>query len=437
MALEGTLKDFALPDIFQLIGLQKKTGTLFLKNEEHDEVTITFLDGCLVFADSKNKRLEGRLGTMLVRAGLITEVQLMQVLEKQKQTLQRLGVLLVNEGVVRQDDLKKALQLQVTQIIYKVFRWDDGDYRFDQEDQIDYDRDNVTPISAESILMEGMQIIDEWPMIEKVVPNLLVVLEKAPVDMPIEVEKPYQEEDDDDDFDFDLSGGGAKEEKPTQETIKLSSDEGAVYELVDGSRQLEDIMYLARLSEFDISKVAHDLINRDLLRLKGQQAAASDSASSGMSVETRREIPGAVLVALNVLLGILVLCGAAFFWLNPLNSGPWAGVRSEDLAAQSKANLNGRLTRIGGALELHRLAQGDQRYAVSLEELTDLGYLTPADLEGPAGESFDYQPKGDDYLVKVVDADGSAIVGLERRSALREVAVSEATSTETDETSTE
>ena len=34
MALEGTLKDFALPDIFQLIGLQKKTGMLYLKNDE-------------------------------------------------------------------------------------------------------------------------------------------------------------------------------------------------------------------------------------------------------------------------------------------------------------------------------------------------------------------------------------------------------------------
>ena len=38
MALEGTLKDFALPDIFQLIGLQKKTGVLYLR-DERDEVT--------------------------------------------------------------------------------------------------------------------------------------------------------------------------------------------------------------------------------------------------------------------------------------------------------------------------------------------------------------------------------------------------------------
>jgi len=32
MALEGTIKDFGLPDIFQLIGLQRKTGMLALNN---------------------------------------------------------------------------------------------------------------------------------------------------------------------------------------------------------------------------------------------------------------------------------------------------------------------------------------------------------------------------------------------------------------------
>ena len=35
MALKGTLKDFSLADIFQLIGIQRKTGVLTLKNDEH------------------------------------------------------------------------------------------------------------------------------------------------------------------------------------------------------------------------------------------------------------------------------------------------------------------------------------------------------------------------------------------------------------------
>ena len=44
MALAGTLKDFSLADIFQLIALQKKTGYLTLRNPA-DVVTVTFMEG--------------------------------------------------------------------------------------------------------------------------------------------------------------------------------------------------------------------------------------------------------------------------------------------------------------------------------------------------------------------------------------------------------
>ena len=50
MALEGTIKDFGLPDIFQLIGLQRKTGLLTLKNEK-DQVTVSFENGMVVNAE--------------------------------------------------------------------------------------------------------------------------------------------------------------------------------------------------------------------------------------------------------------------------------------------------------------------------------------------------------------------------------------------------
>ena len=40
MALEGTLKDFSLADIFQLIGLQRKTGILTLQSELEDRKSV-------------------------------------------------------------------------------------------------------------------------------------------------------------------------------------------------------------------------------------------------------------------------------------------------------------------------------------------------------------------------------------------------------------
>ena len=53
MALQGTIRDFGLPDIFQLIGLQRKTGILNLTNDKDKEsVTVTFEGGMVVMADS-------------------------------------------------------------------------------------------------------------------------------------------------------------------------------------------------------------------------------------------------------------------------------------------------------------------------------------------------------------------------------------------------
>jgi hypothetical protein len=53
MALEGTLRDFSLADIFQLIGLQRKTGVLTLRGTE-DVVIISFQEGRVVGSESVN-----------------------------------------------------------------------------------------------------------------------------------------------------------------------------------------------------------------------------------------------------------------------------------------------------------------------------------------------------------------------------------------------
>ena len=48
MALKGTLKDFSLADIFQLIGIQKKTGILSLKSGQ-ETATVSFNASSVIF----------------------------------------------------------------------------------------------------------------------------------------------------------------------------------------------------------------------------------------------------------------------------------------------------------------------------------------------------------------------------------------------------
>ena len=178
MALEGTIKDFGLPDIFQLIGLQRKTGLLTLTNEK-ESVTVAFENGMVVMADSSSKRLEDRLGSVLVKQGKLSKDRLEEALQVQKQTLQRLGHVLATNSYITTKDLKDALQVQVSHIVFKVFRWRDGNYNFAPTDNVDYDRENFNPMSADFILLEGIRMVDEWPIIEKKIPSMDIVFRSA------------------------------------------------------------------------------------------------------------------------------------------------------------------------------------------------------------------------------------------------------------------
>ncbi|HEX9406054.1 MAG TPA: DUF4388 domain-containing protein, partial [Thermoanaerobaculia bacterium] len=276
MALEGILQDFSLADIFQLIGLQWKTGVLTLRGKD-DNVTVTFLDGKVVGADSASHRIETRLGHVLIKSGMLAQEQLSRALEIQKETLQRLGFILTHYQIISQESLKQALQLQILQIVYRVFRWKDGDYHFSQETTIEYDRDNVAPISAESILMEGARMIDEWPIIEKRIRSATMIFRRKGTGAEIVVVGG----DDVDEVDFDAGAPQARRKKTAGGTdrIRISEEEKQVYDLLDGKRTVSDIVEMSRVSEFDTSKALYELLTRDLIE-EVRTAAPTRSAEA-------------------------------------------------------------------------------------------------------------------------------------------------------------
>src|SRR6184192_1555127 len=94
MALSGTLKDFGIADILQLIGHQTKTGKLVLKNGP-EEVDVLFVEGNVVFASDHARQKESLLGSMLLRAELLNDEKLEEALGVQKRSLKRLGDVLL------------------------------------------------------------------------------------------------------------------------------------------------------------------------------------------------------------------------------------------------------------------------------------------------------------------------------------------------------
>ena len=255
MALSGTIKDFGLGDIFQLIGIQRKTGELTLE-ADGDLVTIKFMDGQVVGADTRSASVEDLLGAVLVRTGRLTSKQLTQALALQKQTLQRLGFILVKNGLINEEELIEALRVQSLQIVYRLFRWTSGNYCFVAADNLDYDEKHFVPISAESILMEGARMIDEWPIIERRIrsDNMVVRLtEEANLDLEPGPGPGPVVSDTEFDSVFDTQAPDEEPEAADPAEVSLSDEERQMLRLVDGRRTVLEINDHANIGEFDSS----------------------------------------------------------------------------------------------------------------------------------------------------------------------------------------
>src|SRR6059036_2734564 len=198
MALEGTIKDFGLPDIFE--------------------------SGQVVMADSMAKRLEDRLGNVLVKQGKLTKERLDEALQTQKATLQRLGHVLVSQNYITAKDLKDAIQVQISQTVFKVFRWRDGEYHFAPADSVEWDRDAFSPLSADFILMEGIRVVDEWPIIEKKIPSMDIVFRPVVDASMIEVGVGEGEE-----------GAPKRSAASSTNKIRLTPEEERIFRKVDGT----------------------------------------------------------------------------------------------------------------------------------------------------------------------------------------------------------
>src|ERR1044071_7342414 len=75
MPIEGPLRELGIHDVFQLLGLSRKTGALRVTSElRHNEGTIYFDNGVVVSAEIRSN--PHPLGALLLRTGKITEADL-------------------------------------------------------------------------------------------------------------------------------------------------------------------------------------------------------------------------------------------------------------------------------------------------------------------------------------------------------------------------
>jgi hypothetical protein len=148
-----------------------------------------------------------------------------------------MGQQLVAAGHLSEADVRDCLTRQTCELIYEILRWRFGRFRFTAS--IDLPAtvlDAALGIDVEAILMEGYRRVDEWHLIERAIDNFDVVFlrnEDAVAQM----------------------GRG-----------RLTREELAILELVNGKNTVKDIVRKSRVGSFDVSKMLYRLLSIKLVR---------------------------------------------------------------------------------------------------------------------------------------------------------------------------
>ncbi|MEJ2367874.1 MAG: DUF4388 domain-containing protein [Acidobacteriota bacterium] len=124
---QGSLAENPLPEVLQKIHYYKVPGVLTAIRE--DRAKHVFISGGeVIFASSEDPG--DRLGEFLLARKQITPAQYQESVTLLKSTSKRQGTILVEMGVLTPRELYKAVREQVTQIVWSLFDWSEGQITF-------------------------------------------------------------------------------------------------------------------------------------------------------------------------------------------------------------------------------------------------------------------------------------------------------------------
>lgn len=243
MAIEGPLRELGVHDVFQLLDLSRKTGTLFVRSGLRDnDGKVHFAAGRVVGATMRDGRRE--LGALLLEAGRVTASELDRArrLQAQAGEPRRLGDLLVAMGAIPQRELDRQVRRQIEAVVFELLSWSEGFFRFEEgpppADAVDPD----AGLATEALLMEAARRIDEWARMADRLPDASVVPALA-------------------------AGSGDQ-----AASLDLRPAEWLVLAAIDGVSDVRAIAAQVGQSEFDVARVLYGLLTTGVVSVAAPAA---------------------------------------------------------------------------------------------------------------------------------------------------------------------
>ena len=245
VALRGNLRLVPVAEVLSLLQQQRQWGVLSVSRLQESSrnleqrIDVYFKQGKIELVLAENLGEEFLIGRYLVDGGALARGDLDLFLKSRgrESSGKPIGEQLIKLNYVTEGDLKSALQRQAAERIYELLRWPSGRFQFHASRELaPLALDAALALDVDGILMEGFRRVDEWHLIEREI----------------------------DDFDAVY----LRNEEAVQNVGKarLTREELAILELVNGKNSVKDIVRQSRMGSFEVSKMLFRLLSIKLIR---------------------------------------------------------------------------------------------------------------------------------------------------------------------------
>jgi DNA-binding response OmpR family regulator len=240
--LRGDLRVVPLAEVLQLLDVQEQSGVLTVERSGA-RVDIYFRRGRVDQAMATGVPEEFLLGRFVLDAAMMQRTDFEAFLESRTSQPRLtgqprlIGQQLVKLGYLAEADLETCLVRQSSELIYEILRWRHGRFRFAAGAELPPSViDAALGLDVEAVLMEGYRRVDEWHLIEHAIDN------------------------------FDLVFLRNEDSVAQMGRGRLTREELAVLELVNGKNTVKEIIRKSRMGSFEVSKMLYRLLSIKLVR---------------------------------------------------------------------------------------------------------------------------------------------------------------------------
>lgn len=174
--MQGSLSEFRLAEILQLVAVQQKTGLLRLAR--HSTTVVFYFDnGVLVSCRDRRHVIHDPLFLYVTRTGWLAPEAATYLRDRLEDSKEDLADVLVGERFLSEDDLQTALEDLAQELVHLTFTWREGTYQFVGGDEALQGLRHRIALKIDAVLMEGARRADEWPRLQERLPGPEVVID--------------------------------------------------------------------------------------------------------------------------------------------------------------------------------------------------------------------------------------------------------------------